>query len=539
MSDSESEWEEAAAGEHGQRDLAEASQTEAEDAARALGDDVAKKKKGRSSVRQRNNKRIQEIKDTARLRKRIEVRFTSQDFTDLLERFRLVPEPGAKDPKTGQETVASLQAEAAPGDEKLLRPPSLVVDGIVINSRWSKPKKAGGMEEGLWQGDLLDIQPLKLSVPENATPEEFQELVVQSMKERFASAREAGQQELVTLGIIVHVKLKVELFEVRLPEKRAEAPAIHSYAGPVQMKDLFKTIPRYVPEDKFLNLNAGEARCWVAKTTAQRGIVQTTHYQVGPDHCFQPRETITFRIHAEIWRFRTPVWVVAPSEQEAFQRLYEAGKCKEGFLVKDTLKSGDRFVLMPCFDRAATGRPDWRLIREKETVEDLTESCDTDGPSKHKTPGCGYITKKLVEYFALDKPDKEGRPKEVKVLTVDCHCLTIKLSVPAFIGAPRRQRDDVAVPSPPGLALQDVDHFMDLRGRLGFNAMGLLHRPEDNDLGTDDGAWIEVPLSNDSVMRPSSQLLFLDHWRNEQEQKSFRKVLEKIQEKDFLQKMPS
>jgi len=326
---------------------------------------------------------------------------------------------------------------------------------------------------------------------------------------------------------------------VRLPDKRAEAPAIHSYAGPVQMKDIFKTIPRYVPEDKFLNLNAGDARCWVAKTMAQRGIVQTTHYQVGPDHCFQPRETITFRIHAEIWRFRTPIWVVSPAEQEAFQRLFDQGKCKEGFLVKDTLKIGDRFVLMPCFDRAATGRSDWRLIREKEPVEDLIEnpSGQSVGLGPQRSPGCGYITKKLVEYFALDKPDWNGKQKDVKVLAVDCHCLTTKLSVPAFIGAPRRQRDDVAAPSPPGLALQDVAHYMDLRGRLGFNAMGLLHRPEDK-TGTDDGAWIEVPLSNDSVMRPCSQLLFLDHWRDEQEQKAFRKVLEKIQEKDFLQRMP-
>merc|ERR1719188_1085208 len=128
------------------------------------------------------------------------------------------------------------------------------------------------------------------------------------------------------------MKLKVELLEIRLPDKRLDAPAIHSYAGPLAMRHLFKTIPAYVPNEKFLNLNAGDSRCWVAKTMVQRGIVQTTHYQVGPDHCFRPTEAITFRIRADNEKIRTPVWVVSAEEEAAFQSLFERDKCKEGFL---------------------------------------------------------------------------------------------------------------------------------------------------------------------------------------------------------------
>ncbi|CAK0816423.1 unnamed protein product, partial [Prorocentrum cordatum] len=56
------------------------------------------RKKGRRSVRQRNNKRVQEFTDTPRLRKRLEIRFGREDWDSLLRLFQLVPGP-AQDPE--------------------------------------------------------------------------------------------------------------------------------------------------------------------------------------------------------------------------------------------------------------------------------------------------------------------------------------------------------------------------------------------------------------------------------------------------------
>ncbi|CAK0816424.1 unnamed protein product [Prorocentrum cordatum] len=351
--------------------------------------------------------------------------------------------------------AAGLDGDTVAKTAPLERPPSLTVDGLVVGTRWvRKTGQAGEPSRSYWLGDSLDITALGVEPRSTATPQEFQALVDARMRDLLA------RQGLVALALVVQLKLKVELFEMTLPAKRADAHAIHSYAGPVQMKGRLKTIPSYVPADRFLNLNAGESRCWVARTRFKKGNVLTTQYQVGPDHCFQPGEVVSFRIQSKVWRFRTPVWVVSEAEQEAFQRLYAEGKCKEGFLVKDTLNTGDRFVLMPCFDRAATRRPDWRLIRERELVSDIVEDGSSSAAGEtQRDPDCGYITRKLVRDFALDKPDADGNPKELKVVHVDCHWLNIRLAVPAFIGVPSRAAHDVAAPPPPGLALQDVNHY--------------------------------------------------------------------------------
>lgn len=470
--------------------------------------------KGRSSVRQRNNKRIQEVKDRARIMKKIQVRCALADWERLLRSFSLAP-CTEKPPDDAEEDAAGERCDRLacirPRDVTQRSPPSVEVGGIHIGCRWVRNGK-----EGSWEGDLLDISDLaversQLRAVLHSQPD-FERIVDERVRGLLAADTADGREPAVALGFCMYVKLKVELFETTLPGAKDEAPAIHSYAGPKKLRDNFPTIPDYVPDERFLDLNA-QAQCWVAKTMVVRGIVQTTHYQVGPDHCFMPNETIFFRNNSD--RFRKPVWVVSMHEERAFEELGEA------FLVKKTLKKGDRFILMPAFDRVDGERENWRHIREEELVVDLLE--------QEGRPGRGMITGKTAEYFALTEPGRK-----VRVAHCDCTCLTVEVRFPAIIGRPLPEefRSGIPTQADDPRSLPSIEHFMDLRGRLGFNAMGLLH----NAVGDPDTAdcWVECPLNRLSVMSPSSRLLFLDHWRDEQEQKAFRKVLEKIQENGFL-----
>merc|ERR1712187_551248 len=150
------------------------------------------------------------------------------------------------------------------------------------------------------------------------------------------------------------------------------------------------------------------------------GIVQTTHYQVGPDHCFMPKETFFFRNNS--FRFQKPIWVVAKEEEKAFvDRNLDC-------LVKDTLKKGDRYLLIPAFDRSYMQRGiKWRYINPYEIVKDVLEG--------ERPRGKGFITQKMAEIFAI----KDGG--KVKLAHCDCTRLKNQVGCPAIIGAPLNKHE--------------------------------------------------------------------------------------------------
>mmetsp|Transcript_77943 Transcript_77943/g.215466 ORF Transcript_77943/g.215466 Transcript_77943/m.215466 type:complete len:616 (+) Transcript_77943:89-1936(+) len=593
----------------------------------------------RKSVRSRNNTRIQKFTNSARTYKSINVFCTQQEWTTLRENFRLIPDVG-RDPKTGEvnefrDTYTNIQP----------RNPSIAaveVDGFLFDIR---------------RGDLIGIDNLRIPQEELmeaacVSEEEFEKVVY-----RYADWFLQNDQK-VPLAFCTYVKLKVELFETTLPPR---APVIHCYAGPQIVKKIFQTIPDYVPDDKFLDLN-NRAQCWVAKTMIERGFVQTTHCEVGPDHCFLPGETVYFRNNRV--RFERPVWVVSEDEREAFERLREYSRknrknasdndsdedYRDDFLVKKSLKRGDRFVLVPAYNRGEDNTIEEEELPESildggqggaisKTTEELfalsdrrkvvlktrdgkyvyVESSDRPtSPTKTKTRRVlrARSTKQLLsskfseisnedgsislqsmegKFVVVDpggvvkatamEPDAAARftlepvPGQgtcrvrssdnryievspsgdlrcgsgcteftverficLKVSHCDCCCLTVENQRPAIVGAPLPTERGEGVPWPtedkcygkterPPL----VSHFMDLRGSLGFNAVGLLHgRIEQRDI-TD--YWVECPLNRQSVMTPTSRLLFLDRWRDEHEQKAFRRVVENIQRADFCKEV--
>eukprot|EP00418_Pyrodinium_bahamense_P016861 CAMPEP_0179105544 /NCGR_PEP_ID=MMETSP0796-20121207/49023_1 /TAXON_ID=73915 /ORGANISM="Pyrodinium bahamense, Strain pbaha01" /LENGTH=573 /DNA_ID=CAMNT_0020803535 /DNA_START=73 /DNA_END=1795 /DNA_ORIENTATION=+ len=551
----------------------------------------------RKSVRSRNNTRIQKFTNSARTYKSINVFCTQQEWTTLRENFRLIPDVG-RDPKTGEvnefrDTYTNIQP----------RNPSIAaveVDGFLFDIR---------------RGDLIGIDNLRIPQEELmeaacVSEEEFEKVVY-----RYADWFLQNDQK-VPLAFCTYVKLKVELFETTLPPR---APVIHCYAGPQIVKKIFQTIPDYVPDDKFLDLN-NRAQCWVAKTMIERGFVQTTHCEVGPDHCFLPGETVYFRNNRV--RFERPVWVVSEDEREAFERLREYSRknrknasdndsdedYRDDFLVKKSLKRGDRFVLVPAYNRGEDNTIEEEELPESildggqggaisKTTEELfalsdrrkvvlktrdgkyvyVESSDRPtSPTKTKTRRVlrARSTKQLLSSKFSEISNEDGsislQSMEGKFVVVDpggvsqvwqwlhgVHRGAIHLpkGIPLRLllldrGEPaaRNRWCPIANRTWRGRAMAHgrqvlrengeaalVSHFMDLRGSLGFNAVGLLHgRIEQRDI-TD--YWVECPLNRQSVMTPTSRLLFLDRWRDEHEQKAFRRVVENIQRADFCKEV--
>lgn len=601
-----------------------------------------KPRSARKSVRTRNNTRIQKFTNTARTYKSISVNCSQSEWRLLKQKFKLIPDV-ARDPKTGmvvgfREAYTYIQ----PRDPSV---PTVQVDGILFDIR---------------KGDLISIADLGI-------PQEYLMTAVCCSEEEFERVVDSWVEALfqqswsVKLAFCMYVKLKVELFETTLPPW---APVMHCYAGPKGIKESFQTVPDYVPEDMFLDLNK-TAHCWVAKTMVERGFVQTTHHEVGPDHCFLPGETVYFRNNRV--RFERPVWVVSKDEEAAFQRKLEESrrddrKLDENFLVKKSLKRGDRFVLVPAYHRGDSNRE----IEEEELSASVLERSEEFGD--------GAISRKTAEFFSLndrfkvtmrtadgryvfvDNTERAGgspkngrlagllkayrdrkefatkfawignedgtvslqteegkyvavesqlgllravatekayagrfivepvgaqpqRPKSgmcrlrssvdsryvdlgpagdlrqvstgacmefelqwyiyAKVSHCDCCCLIIENQNAAIVGAPLKEEssgvpwpnDDICFRDRPQL----VRYYMDLRGRLGFNAVGLLHgQTVQRDI---TNYWVECPLNRQSVMTPTSRLLFLDHWRDQHEQKAFRKVVEAIQQGDFLKEV--
>lgn len=462
----------------------------------------ARETRTRCSVRQRNNRRVRNKKDTARITKKIQVICSIEGWERLLEAFRLAPlfQDERSDRSSWVPTMACLQIRSP--DQK--NPPSAEISGIHIGCRWVRNGKAG-----YWDGDHLDLSTIGINVyalerfvRPTLHQDQYEQAIDRHMRARLAA-------EPCPTGFVLSVKLKVELFETKLPSTKHAAPAIHSYAGPYKNRETDITIPPYVPDECFLDLNA-QAQCWIAKTIVERGIVLTTHYHVGPDHCFMPNETIFFRNNTR--RFQKPIWVISPDEAKAFSDL------GEDFLVKRTLKRGDRFVLVAAFDRKQVYghlpqvRPQWWVFEEEEPVSWIAEPQD------------GWvITQKTARYFAL-----EGAESTVKVTHCDCTCLTLQVPHHAVVGMPlEHERMSGVIPhqADDPRNLPPTEYYMDLRNRLGFNAMGLLHDPE-----FEQQCLVECPLNRLSVTSPTSRLLFLDHWRDEQEQKAFWKVIERIQD---------